>query len=145
MLEGKYLLFGDSYEDIYKIRKQCNSTSITDVMDCDALHVIVYEDAQPIACGRMIIKESKYIFDNIYVVKEKRKNKIGDFTVRLLIEKANLMCAKEIIVCCEERNKLFFESLGFQERREPSNLDMSGIIMYLNLINYFNKKKCCES
>lgn len=144
MLEGKYLLFGDSYEDIYKIRKQCNSTSITDVMDRDALHVIVYEDAQPIACGRMIIKENKYIFDNIYVVKEKRKNKIGDFAVRLLIEKANLMCAKEIIVCCEDSNKLFFESIGFQERKEPSNSNLNGITMYLDLNTFFNKKKCCE-
>lgn len=144
MLEGKYLLFGDSYEDIYKIRKLCNSTSVTDVMDRDALHVIVYEDEQPIACGRMIIKEGKYIFDNIYVVKEKRRNRIGDFTVRLLIEKANLMCAKEIIVCCEDSNKLFFELIGFQECKEPSNLNFSGIVMYLDLITFFNKKKCCE-
>lgn len=144
MLEGKYLLFGDCYDDVYKIRKQCTSTSITDVMDREALHVTVYDDAQPIACGRMLIKENRYIFDNIYVVKEKRKNNIGDFTVRLLIEKANLMCAEEIIVSCEDSNKLFFESIGFQEHNEPSKFDLDGVIMYLDLTTFFNKKRCCE-
>lgn len=142
MLEGKYLLFGDSYEDVYTIRQLCNSTCVTDVMDREALHVIVYEDAQPISCGRMLIKENRYVFDNIYVIKEKRKKKIGDFTVRLLIEKANVMCAKEIIVCCEESSKLFFESIGFQESKEPSNFNEDEIGMYLNL-NTFYKKKCC--
>lgn len=144
MLEGKYLLFGDCYDDIYKIRKQCTSTSVLDAMDPEALHVIVYEDKQPISCGRMLIKENGYVFDNIYVIKEKRKNKIGDFTVRLLIEKANLLCAKEIKVSCEESNKLFFESLGFQEIKEPSNFNVTGIEMYLNISNFFNKQKCCN-
>ena len=144
MLEGKYLLFGDCYDDLNKIRKQCTSTSISDVMDNDALHVIVYEDKQPIACGRMLISEDIYIFDHIYVIKEKRNKKIGDFTMRLLIEKANLMCAKEIIVFCEENNKMFFESLGFLESKEPSNVNMEGIKMCLELDIFFNRKKCCK-
>lgn len=144
MLEGKYLLFGDCYDDVNKIRKQCTSTSIADVMDNEALHVIVYEDKQPIACGRMLISEERYIFDHIYVINEKRNNKIGDFTVRLLIEKANLMCAKEIIVLCENDNKMFFESLGFLESKEPSNDNQEGIKMCLDLNNFFNGKKCCK-
>lgn len=144
MLEGKYLLFGDCYDDVNKIRKQCISTSIADVMDNEALHVIVYEDKQPIACGRMLICEDRYIFDHIYVINEKRNNKIGDFTVRLLIEKANLMCAKEIIVLCEDNNKMFFETLGFLESKEPSKDNLEGIKMCLDLDIFFNGKKCCK-
>lgn len=137
-------MFGDCYDDVYKIRKLCTSTSVTDVMDRESLHVIVYEDMQPIACGRMLIKDNRYFFDHIYVVKEKRKNKIGDFTVRLLIDKANLMCAKEVIVSCEDSNKLFFEAIGFQEHNEPSNFNLDGIIMYLDLTTFYNKKECCK-
>lgn len=144
MLEGKYILFGDCYDDVYEIRKQCTDSNVLDEMDREALHVIVYEDKNPIACGRMLINEVGYVLDNIYVIKEKRKNKIGEFVVQLLIEKANLMCAKEILVFCEDDNKVFFESIGFEECRQRFNTNKAEIVMYLDLNTYFSKNKCCQ-
>ncbi|WP_455715656.1 GNAT family N-acetyltransferase [Anaerosporobacter sp.] len=145
MLEGKYLLFGDCFDDIIQVRNQCiDSRNVVDLMDSEAIHVIVYEDKEPIACGRMLIENDKAIFDHIYVIENKRRNKVGDFTLRLLIEKANVMCFGEIELRCDENNRKFFESLGFVEVKEPSNTYMDSIKMILDLDSLFNKKNCCK-
>jgi predicted GNAT family N-acyltransferase len=145
MLEGKYLLFGDCYDDVIYVRKQCVSRkNVEDEMDNEAIHVIVYENKEPIACGRMLIQENKSIFDNIYVIEGKRRNKIGDFTLRLLIEKVNVMCIKEIVLWCQKENREFFKSVGFIEMKEISDNHINMIKMGLDVESFFNNKNCCK-
>lgn len=145
MLEGRYLLFGDCYDDVIQVRKQCLAReNVEDEMDNEAMHVIIYENKEPIACGRMLIQENKSIFDHIYVIEEKRRHKIGDFTLRLLIEKANIMCFKEVVLWSEKSTRKFFESVGFKEMKEPSNTRMDMIKMHLELESFFSSKNCCK-
>lgn len=145
MIEGKYLLFGDCYDDVIQVRNKCIvSGNVIDQVDSEAIHVIVYENKEPIACGRMLMEEDKAIFDHIYVIEGKRRNRVGDFTLRLLMEKANVMCCKSIELLCNNSNRKFFESVGFREVQEPSNIDMNNIKMSLNLESFFNNKGCCK-
>ena len=111
MLEGKYLLFCDSLDDVLAVRKSCEGKSYRDDLDSESIHAIVYEHNKPIACGRMLIDNDIYAFDRIYVIEQKRNNKVGDFVLRLLIEKAYLMCAKEVYIKSNNSSKDFFIKL----------------------------------
>lgn len=146
MLEGRYLLFGDDYGDVIKVRNQCLDVDCNsnDSMDSEAIHVIVYENNHPIACGRMLIRGEDFLFDRIYVIESKRRNRVGDFVVRLLIEKANLMCAEDVLVSCKEDSRVFFESIGFRERRDLCDRNKDQVNMCLNLETFLNKKSCCK-
>lgn len=152
MIEGKYLLFGDNFDDVIQVRNQCiPNGNIVDSMDSEAIHVIVYENKKPIACGRMLIEEDKSVFDHIYVIEDKRRNKVGDFTLRLLIDKANVMCFKYIELWCNNCNRKFFESIGFIEVKnsfstnaDSTNIHMDSIKMRLSLELFFSKKNCCK-
>lgn len=147
MIEGKYLLFSDDFTDIFAVRKQCEEQDrkafVTDDLDEEAIHVIAYEDGIPIATGRLLMHSNSFEVSKVCVIPQKRNQKIGDFVMRLLIEKANTFSAKAIYcmitnVECES----FFESFGFKkEYEERKNLDRT---MVLNLEQYYKNKKCCK-
>lgn len=139
MLEGKYLLFCDSLDDVIKVRQKCLIDPISDPLDNETIHVIVYEDKEPIACGRMLMNEDNFVFDNIYVIEEKRNAKIGDFVLRLLIERADLMCAEKVYLKSSPRSKEFFVRFGFEDvKEEGTDYDL-----YLDIKKYLNRKSCC--
>lgn len=116
-------MYGDNLDDVKYLREKCdtdcseNNTKkamyLNNISEQDEIHVVVYENKLPIGCGSMTIIENTFWFTDINVIKEQRRKKVGDFILRLLIEKADLMNAKEIYIACTDNNKIFFQNFGF--------------------------------
>lgn len=120
MVEGKYLYYGNDLSYVFDIRKnvlikelKLEESKVFDNDDKEAIHALVYVDNKPTATGRLIIFEDTYVIDKVCVLKEERRKKYGDFVVRMLIDKAFLQGAEEIIIKVQIELYTFFEKFGF--------------------------------
>lgn len=148
-LEGQYLYYGDDLTNVYKIREQVfqieqniNRDIDLDYMDAESIHVIVYMDNTPVSTGRLFIKDKVFKIGRLAVLKDNRGNKLGDFTARMLIDKAFLMGADEIIISAQLEVKGFYERLGFLaigDIVKEANIDHIGMVLKKDLLC-----KCCN-
>ena len=130
-IQGKYLVGGiDDIRECLAIRKEVFggeqnflSASTENVEDKEAIFVLGYEtNAQgeeiAVATGRLIILEERFKIGRIAVKKECRGKHYGEFIVRMLIEKAFSMGAKEVIVGAQAHAISFYERIGFIKQAE---------------------------
>ncbi len=123
VIQGKLLSYGDDLSEAYSIRRKVfiEEDSIPehrefDGMDDMSMHVIVYETERnriPVATGRINFDGSNCEIGHIAVLREYRNRKYGDFTVRMLMNKAFTAGISNIECRAEERAKVFFEKIGF--------------------------------
>ncbi|GMQ63858.1 GNAT family N-acetyltransferase [Vallitalea maricola] len=88
---------------------------VFDGEDKEAVHVVAYEDKNPVGTGRMAIKDNLYLIGRIAVLKEKRGNYYGDLIVRMLIQKAFDIGADFIEVHSQLPAVNFYRKIGFEE------------------------------
>lgn len=120
MIQGKYLFYNDDLTDAFNIRKAVfqieqgvDESTEFDNLDKNAIHVVVYEKGKAVATGRLVFEGNVFHIGRIAVLKEERGKKYGDFTVRLLIDKAFLMGAKEVILGSQLHAVDFYKKIGF--------------------------------
>lgn len=120
MIQGKYLFYNDDLSDAFKIREQVFQIEQNvdkeiefDQLDDEAIHVVVYEKDSPVATGRLLFDGKEFHIGRIAVLKEKRGKKYGDFTVRMLIDKAFLMGAEEVTLGAQLQVIDFYKKIGF--------------------------------
>lgn len=85
-----------------------------DELDQQAEHLVVYDDDQPVATGRLIKDKENYLMGRIAVLKEFRGQKLGDFVVRVMLRRAFDEGAKEIHIHAQLQVQGFYEKLGFK-------------------------------
>lgn len=156
MIQGKLLSFYDNLEQVNIIRKQVlveelkiPEQIVFDENDKNAIFVLVYEESNkkngvinnPVATGRIIYDGDNCIIDNIAVLKEYRQKKYGDFTVRMLINKAFTSGISEITVNTFPELLEFYSKIGFIFKENTDN-QYYKCIMMLNQNNV--KTKCCN-
>ncbi len=82
--------------------------------DTEYEHLVIYDDGEAVATGRMCFVSPKRVhLGRICVKKEKRGQKIGDFLVRIMLEKAFQMGALEAELDAQEQAAPFYQKLGF--------------------------------
>jgi N-acetylglutamate synthase-like GNAT family acetyltransferase len=123
MIQGKLLSYGDDLTDSNRIRKQVlvdelGMISIDQVYENnnESIHVIVYEEDNSsiaVAAGRIRYDGEKCIIDQIAVIKDYRGKKYGDFTVRMLMNKAFTSGISEVRLYAPENVSEFFKKIGF--------------------------------
>lgn len=156
MIQGKLLSFNDNLEQVNIIRKQVlveeleiPEQIVFDENDKNAIFVLVYEESnikngvinKPVATGRIIYDGDNCIIDNIAVLKEYRQKKYGDFTVRMLINKAFTSGISEITVSTFPELLEFYKKIGFIFKENKDDQYFKCIMM-LNQNNV--KTKCCN-
>ena len=121
MIEGKYLYGNDDLSLVYDVRRQvfCDEMKISqkdleDTLDSFGIHVIALNAQQVIAVGRLLYDGERYTIDQIAVLKECRRQKYGDFIVRMLIYRAMEAGAEKIYVDTFPEAEEFFASIGFE-------------------------------
>ena len=72
----------------------------------------------PVATGRLIFLENWFKIGRIAVKKECRGKHYGDFVVRMLLDKAFSMGAKEVFVGAQAHAISFYERIGFVKQEE---------------------------
>ena len=165
MIEGKILSYGDSLDDVFAIRKKVfveelgvPSEVVFDQLDSEAMHVLVYEEPvksnnridnnskdlkKAVATGRITLDGKVCKISNIAVLEEYRNKKYGDFTVRMLINKAFTAGVNEVIVKAFPNVIEFFQKIGFQlidnENKEYESSDYNMIISMMNVVTKCKK------
>lgn len=121
MIEAKWMLGTEELTDAFYIRKEVfiKEQQISEAIEYDewdpkAFHVVVYEQGQPKATGRLIKQKDQYLLGRIAVLKEARGKGLGDLVVRMLIRKAFDLGATEVHIHAQISARPFYEKLGFE-------------------------------
>lgn len=124
LIQGKFLTYNDDLSEVFSIRRkvfveeqQIPDNIEFDEYDSEAMHVIVYEEAgskKAVATGRIIYDEQECQIGRIAVLKEFRGKKYGDFTVRMLLNRAFTAGIKEVTINSHQSVEEFYKKIGFQ-------------------------------
>ena len=138
-IQGKYLLGGlHDISECLKIRQEVFgeeqgffTAAGEDADDASAIFALAYETEKtelpdgtveekllPVGTGRLIFLDDFYKIGRIAVKKEYRGKNYGDFIVRMLVDKAFVMGAKEVFVGAQKHAIPFYEKIGFVELSE---------------------------
>lgn len=135
LIQGKILTYGDDISEVVQIRREVflNEYGVTeeeiDYIDNMAMHVIVYEEdnnwkenvsqyKKSVASGRIFFDGTQCIIDKVCVLKEFRNKKYGDFTVKMLLNKAFTSGIDKVELYSPDNVVGFFKTIGFQETNE---------------------------
>lgn len=124
MIQGKYLYYGDDLSEVMNIRRKVfieeqgvSEEEEFDEYDDLAVHALVFDvnnENRPVATGRVYHDGNSYRIGRIAVLKEERGKDYGDFVVRLLINKAFLSGAEEVVISAQTKAVPFYEKIGFK-------------------------------
>ncbi|MEF9989043.1 MAG: GNAT family N-acetyltransferase [Christensenellaceae bacterium] len=84
-----------------------------DEFDAQAMHVVVYDEGVPIGTGRVYHDGKTFRIGRICVLKEKRKQGVGDLIMRVLLIKAFEFQPSEVRLDAQKRVMAFYENFGF--------------------------------
>jgi predicted GNAT family N-acyltransferase len=133
MIKGRYLNYTDNLDEIYKVRdsilkdvkkikdmddikEKQEMIDVKDDLDDMAVHaLLIDEKKKSVAVGRIIYDGYEYRIGLIFVIKEERGKGYGEVVVRMLLDKAFLSGAKEVLVEAHHKEVRFYEKLGFRE------------------------------
>lgn len=95
-----------------------------DEADAQAMHLVIYDDGQPVAAGRVWFDGSTFRLGRCAVQKNMRGRGIGDLLVKLLAIKA-LEFADEVHIHAQTSARAFYERYGFSQTGDE--FDEAGI------------------
>ncbi|MFA9463448.1 MAG: GNAT family N-acetyltransferase [Velocimicrobium sp.] len=135
MIEGKYLYgLKSDLSEVFAIRREvfvkedklleCNEF---DGLDTMCVHALISVEGKNLGTGRILYNGDEYRIGHICILKEERGKKYGDFIVRMLIDKAFLSGADEIMVGSKISAVSFYETIGFVKIGEEYR-DASGVL-----------------
>jgi predicted GNAT family N-acyltransferase len=133
LIEGKLLSYGDDISEAFRIRHQVfieelgiPKETVFDGLDDQAIHVIVYEEdpewktragkcsvKKAVATGRINYDGEICTMGYIAVLKEYRGRMYGDFTVRMLLNKAFTSGINCVHVDTPQSVQGFYQTIGF--------------------------------
>ncbi|MDO5518859.1 MAG: GNAT family N-acetyltransferase [bacterium] len=125
MVKGKFLTSKDDLSEVFRIRNEvfCKEQGIAselehDAFDNGAIHVLINDHDCNVAVGRLVQEQGEYSIGRVAVIKEERGNYYGDFVVRMLVDKAFRLGAKEVKILAQKDTVPFYKKIGFAEAGE---------------------------
>lgn len=125
MIQGKFLYGTEDLSKVWRIRKAvfCEEQGVPekierDSLDKQSIHVLVCDCKKEVATGRLYINDDFYKIGRVAVMKEERNQKYGDFVVRMLLDKAFTLGAKEVTLSAQYPVIGFYEKIGFRQSGE---------------------------
>lgn len=152
VVKGVYLNGENDLTDAINIRRkvfieeqQVAEEIEIDGMDPYAIHAVAYVENKAVATGRIIYDGDTYKIGRVAVLKEERGKQYGDFIMRMLIDKAFLHGAQEVILGAQLHAVGFYEKLGFEPYGEVfSEAGIEHIHMKLKNGNLCKKCNCVK-
>lgn len=121
MITHRLLRGTEDLTDAFAIRRKVfiEEQAVPEAIELDSLdqtseHIVIYDEAQPIGTGRLLIEEGIVLIGRVAVLKNYRSQKIGSSVVNLLRAKAFKNGAKEVHLHAQKAVQNFYEKLGFE-------------------------------
>ena len=143
MVRGRMLSGVDRLDDINLIQnkvfvEELNIPADMGMDDAFCMHALALdEESKPCAIGKIMFDGDTFTISGVAVLAQYRRQKYGDFIVRLLVDKAIMSNASEMYSDVLEGTEKLFESIGFETCAQsyvkygktwiPMKLDVSNI------------------
>lgn len=119
MVFGKFVTDKKDLELVQKIGetvfvKELGLEACSVMADAFALSAVVYDGDVPAGMGRMMFDGDRFTIADVAILPEFRRQKYGDFMVRLLVDKGMMSNAQEIHLDALEGTEGFFAGIGFE-------------------------------
>ena len=114
MIQGKWLAPGTDLSSVIPLRQEIFHFG-ADETDKISWNVRVDLDNQPVATGRIWWEDGAFWLGGIGVLEDRRRRKLGDLVLRLLLYKAQNHAAREVRLRCPKDLTGFFSRLGLKE------------------------------
>ncbi len=119
MIETKWVFGRENLSEVMKVRmnvfrNELGHDIIADEEDEFALHILVGENGENYAAGRIYDMDGKFMIGMICVDSRVRGKHLGDLVVRLLIDRGFQLIADEIYVNSRSCAVGFYEKLNFE-------------------------------
>lgn len=126
MVQGKWFAPGEDLSAaVLPIRTAVFGRGADD-LDALSWNALVYQDGVPAATGRIWWEDGAYWLGGIGVLEDRRRRKLGDLVLRLLLYKAQNHAAREVRLRCSRETAGFFSRLGLKEipSDDPDTVEM---------------------
>ncbi|MDK2807642.1 MAG: hypothetical protein PWP24_375 [Clostridiales bacterium] len=129
MIEGKYLYgANDNLSEAFSIRRKVfveeegmEEKEEFDGFDEMCVHAVISVEGKNLGTGRILYDGDEFEIGHICILREERRKLYGDFLVRMLIDKAFLSGASEVVVYTPNRFVPFYQKIGFFVECEEVN------------------------
>ncbi len=125
MVQGKWFAPGSDLSALLPVREAVFGRG-ADALDALSWNTLVYEDSVPAATGRIWWEDGAFRLGDLAVLEERRRRRLGDLVLRLLLFKAQSHAAREVRLRCPRDLTGFFERLGL--RPQPSGSGDADIV-----------------
>lgn len=139
MITSKWFEGNDILEDAHEIRRKVfiQEQNVAEHEEMDgtdggASHLVVYDNGQAVATGRLMVDNGLYIAGRVAVLKEHRGKGYGDLVMRMLIRKSCMMGAERQHVHAQLSAEGFYKKLGFTRYGEEY---MEAGIPHINMVH----------
>ena len=147
MVKGKFISGQEDLTEIYKIRSdvfgECTARkNRQDMPDERCMHVIGYDEGYPAAAGSIYYDGWDCIIHSVAVRENCRGKGLGDFVVRMLIDRAFLAGVSEISAAVPDQAAGLFEKIGFRtvQGKKTSGKENDKIMK----LHKSDLHKCCD-
>jgi predicted GNAT family N-acyltransferase len=119
MIKTKWVFGRENLSDVMNVRmnvfrNELGHDIIADKEDEFALHVLVSEDGENYASGRIYDLDGKFLIGMICVDRRVRGKQLGSLVVKMLIDRGFELLAKEIYVNARDAAVDFYKKLNFE-------------------------------
>jgi len=115
---GSYLEIGKDAQvvrdEVFCVEQEISQDIERDSYDAIAMYVVLYKDNEPIATGRIIEKDDKYLVGRVATLREHRGNGYGSVIVKSLVDWAFENNISEVYIHSQKHAEGFYEKIGFQ-------------------------------
>ena len=84
-----------------------------DGTDAACVHLVVYDEDNPAATGRIRVTRSEFLIGRVAVMPDKRKTGLGTLVMRMLIRACCAMGGERQVLHAQLTARGFYEKLGF--------------------------------
>ena len=125
MVQGKWFPPGSDLSDLLPVRAAVFGHGADD-LDAVSWNTLVFEDSVPAATGRIWWENGAFWLGDIAVLENRRRRRLGDLVLRLLLFKAQSHAAREVRLRCPESLTGFFDRLGLKPlpSDDPESVEM---------------------
>ena len=99
MVQGKWFAPGSDLSELIPVRSAVFGGGRDD-LDTSSWNVLVYDDSIPAATGRIWWENGAFWLGDIAVLEDRRRRRLGDLVLRLLLFKAQSHAAREVRLRC---------------------------------------------
>ena len=121
MVTNKWIFGTEDFSDAMAVRREvfCKEQGVAECNEEDSydplsLHLIIYDGEKPIATGRVYHNGKVWRIGRCCVLKEERKQGIGDLLMKMLLLKVFEYNPSEVTISAQEYAQAFYERYGFE-------------------------------